>query len=306
MMTNRTGLAILFAAAAAAAAATVAADGATPGNAGADTGVRLVARTDRASYQFGEPVWLYVTIANGGSAEVTVENPHCSRTQTRIDITKPGGPTLPMTGPASCSTTILERIAPGHDMIYAFELLEFYGVDGDGTYPFGILAPGEYVVRYRTHDHATEDVRFTVSDLDPADTIAFHAYLRLLSDVGASTLRDSTERFREFVATYPSSPFAAALLCRAGVVSDLFFDSAQAREDFEQLLYLYPESGYASVAVRHLAFGMGRRAAAGLELLRRVSEELPGTFAADMAARVVTRLEDEVVRPGKSLDRRDG
>ena len=251
--------------------------------------IALDAWTARGEYRFGEPVWLYVQVGNPGTAALSVENPHCSRTHTRIEITTPDGEMLPMTGPASCSTTILETIPPGTDMVYAFELLEFYGADGDDQLPFGILAPGEYEVRYRSGKHLSDAVGFEVLPLDPHDSIAFHAYVRVLSETRPGSLRESTEQFRSFVERYPESPYAAALLCRAGVVSDLFFDSKQARRDFERLLYLYPESGYTSVAVRHLAFGMGR-GPAGHALLDRVPDELPGTLAADLADRVRARL----------------
>jgi hypothetical protein len=262
------------------------------GSASADVPVFAV-QTDRDTYPFAAPVWFYVTVGNEGPNLLEVENPQCSRTTTRIEITDEAGRTFPMTGPASCATTILEEIPPGQEMLYAFELLEFYGVDGANEYPFGILPPGEYSVRYRTADHLTEPVPFTVGRLQGGDSAAFHAYVQLLSETRAENLRESTVRFREFVERFPESPYAAALLCRAGVVSDLFFDSAQAVDDFEQLIALYPESGYASVAVRHLAFGMGRDRSRGLEVLRRLPHEMPGTFAATLAERVLDRLERE-------------
>jgi len=248
--------------------------------------------TDRERYPFASPVWFYVRVANDGGDVLRVENPQCSRTDTRIEITDEAGRTFPMTGPASCATTILEEIEPGQEMLYAFELLEFYGVDGAAEYPFGILPPGDYSVRYRTSSHVSDPVPFTVGRLHGGDSAAFHAYVRLLSETRASNLRESTGRFREFVATFPESPYAAALLCRAGVVSDLFFDSEQAIDDFERLLTLYPESGYTSVAVRHLAFGMGRDRSRGIEILRRLPDEMPGTFAAQLASRVLSRLDE--------------
>lgn len=258
---------------------------------GADVPVFEV-QTDRDRYPFAAPVWFYVTVGNDGGDVLEVENPQCSRTDTRIEITDEQGRTFPMTGPASCATTILEEIAPGEDMLYAFELLEYYGVDGADEYPFGILPAGDYSVRYRTATHVSDPVPFTVGRLHGGDSAAFHAYVRLLSETRASNLREATGRFREFVATFPESPYAAALLCRAGVVSDLFFDSDQAIEDFERLLALYPESGYTSVAVRHLAFGMGRDRSRGIDILRRLPDEIPGTLAAELASRVLLRLEE--------------
>jgi len=250
----------------------------------------LEVRTDRARYEFGEPVWLYVTVQNPAGRPLAVENPHCSRTVTRLEITGMEGARYPMTGPASCATTVLERIPPGQEMLYAFELLEFYGVDGGQEFPFGFLPPGDYEVRYITHSTTSAPSRFRVEDLDRSDTLAFHAYVRLLAEVRAADLRGATARFRAFVRDYPESPFAVALLCRAGVVSDLFFDSGQAMEDFEKLIRLYPESGFVSVAVRHLAFGMGGDRDKALRFLRGLPDELPGTLAALMAEQTVRRL----------------
>ena len=102
----------------------------------------LDVRTDRVAYQFGEPVWVYVWVQNPGDIPLAVENPHCSRTVTRLEIVGADGAVYPMTGPASCATTVLERIPPGSEMLYAFELLEFYGVDGGQEFPFGFLPPG--------------------------------------------------------------------------------------------------------------------------------------------------------------------
>lgn len=252
---------------------------------------RLTCATDRSTYRFGEPVWLYVTVGNAGTAPLHVENPHCSRTSTRIEIENEKGVVLPMSGPPSCSTTYLEEIVPGQEMIFAFELLEYYGVDGGGEFPYGMLPTGTYRVRYRTHDTASTPLEFSIAPLDPADVETFHAYVAVLDDTSPDDLRTSTDRFRAFVAKHPYSPFAAALLCRAGVVSDLFFDSAQALRDFRRLIELYPDSGYVSVAVRHLAFGMGADLSEGIAYLRRVPDELPGTLAAEFATRVLARLD---------------
>lgn len=252
---------------------------------------RLSAATDREHYRFGEPVWLYVTVGNAGADPLTVENPQCSRTRTRIEITDTSGRTFPMSGPPSCATTVLEEIPPGYDMLYAFELLEYYGVDGAGEFPYGMLPIGSYAVRYRTHDHVSESVRFDVEPMERTDLEAFHDYVALRDQTTPQNLRESTDRFRAFVADHPYSPFAAALLCRAGVASALFFDSDQALRDFRQLIELYPDSGYVSVAVRHLAFGMGRDLSEGIAFLRRLPGELPGTLAAELAVRVIERVD---------------
>ena len=246
--------------------------------------------TDRAAYGFGEPVWFYVTVANQGASELAIENPQCSRTQTRIEIRDDAGNVFPMTGPATCATTILETIAPGDDMLYAFELLEFFGVDGSGELPYGILPAGDYEVLYRTATHASSSVGFTVTDLPAGETEAFHAYVRAVASVRSTDMRGATHRFRDFVRTYPHSPYAAVLLCRAGVISDLFFDSELAREDFTTLVHLYPESGYVSTAIRHLAFGMGRDRSEGLDVITALPDEVPGTLAARLAERVLARL----------------
>lgn len=247
-------------------------------------------RTDREVYRFAEPIWFYVEIRNVGDTELAVENPQCSRTHTRIEITDPAGTVLPMTGPASCATTILETIPADQSMLYAFELLEFYGADGPGAMPFGILPVGTYSVRYRTGDAASDGVSFVVEDLDARDVGPFHAYLDLLSQTRPTDLPGAAARFRAFAEAHPESPFAAALLCRAGVLSDLFFDSDQAMNDFRRLITLFPESGFVSIAVRHLAFGMGPERGHAAGFLRTVSEDLPGTLAADFAARVSGRL----------------
>lgn len=252
-------------------------------------------RTDQGSYGFGEPVWLYVTVGNEGPSPLHVENPRCSRTSTRIEIQPHGGDVLPMSGPPMCATTVFERIPPGDDMVYAFELLEFYGVDGDASLPFGFLPPGHYDVAYRSHDWRSPMVSFAVDDLAPSDSEAFHAYMEAIAAAQMGGLSDATDRYRAFVHAYPTSPFAAALLCRAGVVSDLFLDSERARRDFEQLILLYPESGYTTVAVQHLAHGMSPDRSDGLRFLRSLPGEIPGTLAANYAARVLARLDRETV-----------
>ena len=48
----------------------------------------LEVQTDRVAYQFGEPVWVYVRVQNPGDAPLAVENPHCSRTVTRLEIVR--------------------------------------------------------------------------------------------------------------------------------------------------------------------------------------------------------------------------
>jgi hypothetical protein len=247
-------------------------------------------RTDRARYRFAEPVWFYVEIRNAGSTELAVENPQCSRTETRIELTDPLGTVLPMTGPSSCATSILERIPAGSSMLYAFELLEFYGVDGKNDLPFGILPPGAYSVRYRTGREASVSVPFVVEALDRSESAVFHTYLDLLSTTDPADLHGSAERFRAFVETHPDSPFAAALLCRAGLLSDLFFDSDRATEDFRRLITLFPESGFVSVAVRHLAFGMQAGGPHAESFLREIARDYPGTLAAEFASRAVSRM----------------
>jgi len=52
----------------------------------AEAGPLFKVRTDLSRYRFGEPVWFYVTVENAGPNVLAIENPHCSRTQTRIEI----------------------------------------------------------------------------------------------------------------------------------------------------------------------------------------------------------------------------
>jgi hypothetical protein len=258
-----------------------------------DRGPDLEVRTDRPTYRFGEPVWLYVRVRNPLDDMLAVENPHCSRTRTRIEISDGLGRTYPMTGPASCATTILERIPPGDEMLYAFELLEFYGIDGSQEYPFGILPPGPYRVRYRSHEHLSPEAEFEVETLKESDQGVFHAYVEVLGSVRASRLRQAAEDFRAFADANPRSVFAPALLCRSGVINDLFFDSERARADFQRLIREYPNSGFVSVAIRHLAFGMGQDREPGIAFLREIPRSFPGTVAADFARRVIARIDDD-------------
>jgi TolA-binding protein len=108
--------------------------------------------------------------------------------------------------------------------------------------------------------------------------------------VNPANLRDAPALFRDYVAGYPESSFAPALLCRAGTISDLFFDSSDAFQDFVRLIELYPDSGYVTVAARHLAHGMGRDRAGRRAYLERLPEQLPGTLAAELARHVLSRL----------------
>ncbi len=275
------------------------------GGAGADSGPppQIQVDTDRPVYQFGEPVWLYVRVANSGEQALAIENPYCSRTKTRIELTDSRMRMFPMSGPASCSTTILETIPAGEEMTYAFELLEFYGVDGGREYPLGILPPGDYQVRYRHHHTLSPQVAFTVRPLAPAQRDAFHAYVRLLSHSRGRRMSAALGPLRAYADRYPDTPFAPALLCRAGVLADLFFDSQAAYRDFRRLIRNYPNSGYVSVAIRHLAFGLARDRSEGIAFLAALPQQMPGTLAATHARRVVERLAAAGATPaGSRLD----